>query len=255
MARKLINLLGGIITEIIFTAIKPFTKHSSNKNTTEDINTMKRSIYLGLIVLFVCSLSACDNYNYYIAARNKTNMSGYHSFAWMQGGASKDNATVDAAIKSSTTLALQSKGLALKQQKPDLLVSYTVTVGRGTRTNYYTSWGYPGWGWGLGWGWGGGWHRGWGLGWGGWYGGYYGFGPYPYAGGLTYEDQESYKEGTLIIDLIDRKTRKVVWRGFGVGEVHHNQQKNIDDLPKVVDGILKQLIVTPQGYYMRTMNS
>lgn len=212
---------------------------------------MKRSIYLGLMFLLVCGLSACDSYNYYIAARNKTNMSGYHTFAWMPVANVNANQQADAAIKSSTTTALQGKGLALQQQKPDLLVSYTVTVGRGTRTDYYT----PGWYGGPYWGWGGGF--GWGWGWRGWYGGpYYAFGgPFPYYGGVTYAEQENYKEGTLIIDLIDRRTRKVVWRGFGVGEVHHNQQKNIDDLPKVVDGILKQLNVGQQGVMIRTMNS
>lgn len=216
---------------------------------------MKRSIYLGLIVLLVCGLSACDSYDYYIAARNKTNMSGYHTFAWMPGAKANASQQADAAIKSSTTTALQGKGLALQQQSPDLLVSYTVTVGRGTRTNYY--YGYPGWYGSPYWGWGGGFGWGWGWGWRGWYGGpYYAFGgPFPYYGGVTYADQEHYKEGTLIIDLIDRRTRKVVWRGFGVGEVHHNQQKNIDDLPKVVNGILKQLNVGEQGVMMRTMNS
>jgi hypothetical protein len=216
---------------------------------------MKRCIYLGLIILFVCGLSACDTYNYYTAALNKTNMSGYHSFAWMPGNTSKASDQADAAIKGATITALQSKGMALQQNRPDLLVSYTVTVGRGTRVDYYygyPGWYGPGWGWGFGWGWGGGWRgRGW------WGGPYYAWGgPFPYAGGLTYADEEHYKEGTLIIDLIDRRTRKVIWRGFGVGEVHHDQQKNIDDLPKVVDGILKQLDLTPHGVMMmRSMNS
>ena len=49
----------------------------------------------------------------------------------------------------------------------------------------------------------------------------------------------------MIIDLIDPHTRKIVWRGFGVGEVHHDPEKDIEDLPKVVDGILDQLQVAP----------
>jgi hypothetical protein len=218
---------------------------------------MKRPIYLGLIVLCICALSACDSYNYYQAAINKTNMGGYHTFAWMPSPKMNANQQADMAIKTSTTTALQSKGMALQQQRPDLLVSYTVTVGRGTRTDYYTPgfYGGPYWGWGggFGWGWGGRW--GWRGGW-GWGGPYYAFGgPFPYYGGVTYAEQEHYKEGTLIIDLIDRRTRKVVWRGFGVGEVHHNPQKDIDNLPKVVDGILNQLYVGQQGVMMRTSNS
>jgi len=225
---------------------------------------MKRSIYLGLLFLIISGLSACTSYDYYTAGLNKTNMSGYRTFAWMPMGNTKANGVVtansiaDANIKDAATMALANKGLKLQTQKPDLLISYTTTVGRGTRTNYYTNYGWGG-GWGGyygGWGWGG--YGGWG--WGGYYRPYYyAYGaPFAYTGGLTYAEQEHYKEGTLIIDLIDRRTRKVVWRGFGVGEVHSDPKKNIDDLPKVVDGILKQLIVTPPAganYMYHTMSS
>jgi hypothetical protein len=220
---------------------------------------MKRSIYLGLIVLITVSLSSCETYNYYTAGLNTTNMSRYHSFAWMPMGSGKGKApgnvvTADAKIKDATTSALEAKGLSISQKQPDLLISYTTTVGRGTRTNYYTNYGWGGYGWGGWGGWGGyGW-GGYGLGWGfggrgyGWGGfsPYYYYGaPFAYGGALTYEDQEHYKEGTLIIDMIDRRTRKVVWRGYGVGEVHHDAQKNIDDLPKEVNGIISQLSLQP----------
>ncbi|MFI5158879.1 MAG: DUF4136 domain-containing protein, partial [Sphingobacteriales bacterium] len=122
---------------------------------------MKRSIYLGLIVLIVASLSACNSYNYYTAGLNRTNMSRYHTFAWMPMGNSKAPGNVvaaDAKIKGAATSALESKGLSVSQKEPDLLISYTTTVGRGTRTNYYTNYGWGGWG-GFGWG-------GFGLGWG-----------------------------------------------------------------------------------------
>ena len=225
---------------------------------------MKRSIYLGLIVLFVASLSACNSYNYYTAGLNRTNMSRYHTFAWLPMGSGKGKApsnivTADAKIKDAATSALQNKGLSISQKQPDLLISYTTTVGRGTRTTYYTNYGWGGWG---GYGWGGfglGWGYGWrGYGWGGFSPYYYYGAPFAYSGGLTYADQEHYKEGTLIIDLIDRRTRKVVWRGYGVGEVHHDPQKNIDDIPKVVSGIINQLSLQAPSApprMIRTMNS
>jgi len=214
---------------------------------------MKRSIYLGLIFLTISALSACTTYNYYTAGLNKTNMSGYHSFAWMPMQTNnnvKMNQEADAKIKDAATAALQAKGLTLQTQHPDLIVVYTATVGRGTRTNYYSAYPgfYGGWGGGSRWGWGG-WAR----------PGFYAFGdPFSYYGGVSYADQEHYKEGTLIIDLVDRRTKRVVWRGFGVGEVHHDPQKNIDDIPKVVSGILDQLNTAPHagavGMY-RTMGS
>jgi hypothetical protein len=208
---------------------------------------MKRLIYATLIILIVSGLSACTSYDYYVAGLNRTNLSRYRTFAWMPMTRNSDkantNMAADAKIKDATTAALTTKGLSLQQRDPDLLVSYSTAVGRGTRTYYYpTYYGsglYPGFGFGLGWG---------GFGWGGFYRPYYyAYGaPFMY-GGMTAADQEHYKEGTLIIDLIDRRTRQIVWRGFGVGEVHRNHQKDIDDLPKVVAGVLDQLSLAPSS--------
>jgi hypothetical protein len=207
---------------------------------------MKTSIYLVLAGLIISGLSACSSYNYYTAGLNKTNMSQYHSFALLAPAAKSKNtlttnAVADLKIKDAAVASLSMKGLKLQNNNPDLLVTYTATVGRGARDVYYSTYYgngfYPGWGFGFGYGWGWGYRP-------FYYG--YGFGyPYAYYGGLTAVDKEHYKEGTIIIDLIDTRTKRVVWRGFGVGEVHHNPQKNIDDLPKVVDGIISQLQLTP----------
>ncbi len=182
----------------------------------------------------ISGLSACTSYDYYTAAINKTHMGGYHTFAWMPPSKTGDNKMMgdmaDVKIKDAATSSLVGKGLQLSPRHPDLVVNYSRIVGTGTYTSYYSPYygGYPGWGFGLGWGWG--------------YRPYYAFGgPFSYYGGLTYAEKGHYKEGTVIIDLIDTRTKRIVWRGFGVGEVHHNSQKDIDDLPKVVNGILDQL--------------
>jgi hypothetical protein len=206
---------------------------------------MKRSIYILLAVVMLSGLSACTSYNYYTAAINKTNLSNYHTFAWMQNANNDDKrmndnvAVADAKIRDAATIALEQKGLRLSQDHPDLVVSYMTKVGLGTKTNYYNGGFYPGFGWGPGWGYGFGW--GWRGAW-GWGYPYYGYSVYP----AEYADKEHYKEGTLIIDLVDTRTHKIVWRGFGVGEVHRNPQKTIDDLPKIVDGVLAQLKVNPE---------
>lgn len=203
---------------------------------------MKTSTYLVLGFLIIGGLSACRSYNYYTAGLNKTNMSQYRSFAWISPeGQNNDNkptasAIADLKIKDAAVASLTNKGLRVQKNDPDLLVTYTSKVGLGSKTvyypTYYSSGFYPGFG--MGWGWG--------------YRPYYygGFGyPFAYYGGLTAVDKEHYKEGTIIIDLIDTRTKKVVWRGFGVGEVHRNVQKNIDDIPKVVEGIINQLQLGP----------
>jgi len=202
---------------------------------------MKTLIRLTLVFLIITGLSACRSYDYYTAGLNKTNMSQYRSFAWVspQGNSNKSTNIADAKIKDAAVASLSMKGLR-QSNNPDLLVTYTTSVGRGTKNVYYPVYsgygGYPGWGWGVGFGYG------WGWGYRPFYGGWYGGIPY-YSGDVV--DKEHYKEGTIIIDLIDSRTKRVVWRGYGVGEVHRNTQKNIDDIPKVVGGIIGQLQLTP----------
>ncbi|MFD0793508.1 DUF4136 domain-containing protein [Mucilaginibacter litoreus] len=197
---------------------------------------MKRYIYLVLAVSFVSVLSACSSYNYYVAAANKTNLSAYKTFAWAapMKNPNKQWRPLDeignGKIQEATRQALTAKGLTLQQENPDLLVRYGTVTGRGTKyeVSYpYYGYGYPGWGWG--WGYGYGWYRPWG--WGGYYGGFYGPG---------YAQKVRYKEGTIIIDLIDSRTQQIVWRGYGVGELQ-NPKKTMNDIPKVVDGIINQL--------------
>jgi uncharacterized protein DUF4136 len=201
---------------------------------------MKTLSRLVLVSLIISGLSACSSYNYYTAGLNKTNMSQYRSFAWVspQGNNNKSNNIADSKIKDAAVASLSMKGLR-QSNNPDLFVTYTATVGRGTKSVYYPVYSgyggfYPGWGFGFGWGWG---YR-------PWYGGWYGYGGLPYYSGEAV-DKEHYKEGTIIIDLIDSHTKRVVWRGYGVGEVHRNPQKNVDDIPKVVGGIIGQLQLTP----------
>lgn len=204
---------------------------------------MKRTINLGLVILLVSTLSACSSYNYYTAARNKTDLSSYRTFAWLPPNMENDHAGAvlkrevgDERVKDAAITALQAKGLKLQEREPDLLVSYSTVTGRGVKTEFYPS--YYGGLYGGGWGWGG---YGWGGGWGyrSFYGGGFGGWGFPYYGGGTYA-RVPYKEGTLIIDIIDRNTRRLVWRGFGVGELH-NPRQTIKELPKVVAGVLEQL--------------
>ncbi|QEM04600.1 DUF4136 domain-containing protein [Mucilaginibacter rubeus] len=206
---------------------------------------MKKTINTGLVLLLVAALSACSSYNYYTAARNKTDLSAYRTFAWLppatmtnKAGAVVKKEVADERVKDAAISALENKGLKFQENNPDLLVSYTTVTGRGMKTEFYPYYygGYPGFGLGFGWGWGGGWGYRPFYGYGGWGWGY----PYGYGYGGGGYARVPYKEGTLIIDIMDTKSRKLVWRGFGVGELH-NPQKTVKELPKVVNGIIEQL--------------
>jgi hypothetical protein len=78
------------------------------------------------------------------------------------------------------------------------------------------------------------------------YGGYYYYifnQPYPVfvAADII---QVPYKEGNLIIDLIEQKNHQVIWRGYGKGEIY-DPEKAVADIPEVVEGILNKLPIAP----------
>lgn len=201
---------------------------------------MKRSIGILVVCFIIAVLVACSKYTYYAVGNN--NISHYRTFAWLPplkdnpGTASSTTASyyhndiADQKITDQATANLESRGLVLNSNKPDLLVRYTVMVNREVRTyynapvyNYYWDGFYPHYrfyrgGRGFYWG-----HR----------------GPYPIYVGNDIE-KVPYKEGTLIIDLIDRKSGKVIWRGYAQGEVT-DPQSAINDLPEIVNGIFNKL--------------
>ncbi|WP_316809978.1 DUF4136 domain-containing protein [Pedobacter heparinus] len=192
---------------------------------------MKKQI-LTLLVL-TATLSACSSYNYY-AVSNKSMGSQYKTYAWIPEGKSKaskiyDNDVATDRIIESTSRELENRGLELNNKKPDILVRYTAVVNNETkhyndpvyynpparlspRIAYYRGRAYR-------------------------YYSYYN--PLPvYVGTETRKTQ--IKEGSIMLDLIDRKTSKVIWRGWAEGEVN-NPEKAINELPKVVENIFKKL--------------
>jgi hypothetical protein len=202
---------------------------------------MKTIINTGLVLLLVSALSACSSYNYYTAAKNKTILQltvllpGYRLMRSLnKAGSVVKKEIADEKVKETTIEALTAKGLKLQETNPDLLVSYSTVTGRGVKNEFYPA--------------------------------YYGTFIPAGAGAALAGDtvrfmvtvvalamagdirtmaaavmaRVPYKEGTLIIDIIDRNTRQLVWRGFGVGELH-NPKTTLKELPKVVNGILQQL--------------
>ena len=74
---------------------------------------------------------------------------------------------------------------------------------------------------------------------GGYWGGYgYGFGyGYGYGPATNSYLTENYIEGTLIINLFDRKLKKLIWQGAGVGTVDDNPQTREKGIQKALDQI------------------
>ena len=193
---------------------------------------MKRVV---LLLLFVSTIfTACSSYNYYAVSSKKVDISKYHTYAWVPGNELKannyyENNLAEERIIESTNAVLNSRGLEADSKSPDLLIRYTALVKDKTRyvnePVYYQApsmliprVGY---------------YRGYRL-------FYYSYTrPFPVYVGAE-ERQVNIEEGNIVIDLIDRNTSKVIWRGIAKGEVN-NPEKAVKDLPKVVEKIFGKL--------------
>ena len=115
----------------------------------------------------------------------------FRRYSWVEPAASTDpaqrvNTIVDRRIKQAVNVNLLSRGMQLVEEAPDILVAYHT----GTQDRIDVSGaGYT-------------------------YGSYWGG-----AGVNTYH----YQQGTLILDIIDARTKELVWRG--------SASKTLDDNP------------------------
>ena len=186
------------------------------------------------LMLTTLILSACSSYNFYSVSNEKVDVSKYQTYAWVPSEESKTsnyykNDIAEDKIINAVNTELNARGFKVDSRKPDLLIRYTAVVDNKSRVidepvyyqpmaRYVPVRGY---------------YRGRAF----YYYRYYR--PFPvYAGRETREIK--YEEGNVVIDLIDRNSSKVIWRGVAKGEID-NPEKAINDLPKVVGKIFNRL--------------
>lgn len=181
------------------------------------------SVFLAAIAILL--VSACSSHKYHTTRVQDLDFNQFRTYGWLPpiDSLSKDYYNNDIAkgnIMTTANKEIESRGLTYSKDNPDILFRYVAIVNNKSRLVYSSPY-YGGFGWGGPWGW----YRPWG------YYGYYG-GSYPVA-------KEKVRYGHLIIEAIDRKTNNVIWQARGTSEVDA-PEKAINDLPKLVNGIMKQ---------------
>ena len=192
---------------------------------------MKKILILMSIVI---GLSSCSTYDYYSVSNKPVNTSKYQTYAWIPESQSKassayNNDIATDKIVDAASAELNARGFQLQNKAPDLLIKYTAVVNKETKTYeepvYYNPpprlsprVGY---------------YRGRAI-----Y--YYAYNdPFPvYVGSRARRMQV--KEGSIMIDIIERRTSKLIWRGWAEGEVT-DSQKAVEDIPEVIANIFKKL--------------
>jgi hypothetical protein len=141
----------------------------------------------------------------------------YKTYSW-ENVKTQDPLDVD-RIKNSVNAALAAKGWTLTDSGGDASVmAIQMTQNQQTLNTFYA-------GFGGGWGW----RR---------------FGGAGFGDATT--TTETYRVGTLVIDLFDTKTKKLIWRGSASDTLSNNSNKNIKDLDKGVEKMFKNFPPSPE---------
>ena len=146
---------------------------------------------------------------------HQANFSQYKTYSWQQ--IQPANSLWDARIKNAVDAQLTAKGLTQVDSGGDVtIVAIKTTQTQRSLQTFYD-------GFGGGWGW----RR---------------FGGGGFGEATTTE--QDYKEGTLVVDLFDAKTKQLVWRGSAEDTLSDKADKNEKNLEK---GVAKMFKDFPPG--------
>jgi len=146
---------------------------------------------------------------------HNANFRSYHTFSFYKVQTS--NPLNVQRIEDKVTADLSKAGMERVESGGDLAITAIGDVHDKREYNtFYDGLGGGGWGWG-GWG-------GWGGGWGG--------------SGMQQTSVQEVPVGTLMLDMYDRKTHQLVWRGRSQTDLSNKSEKNINTLNKDIDHML-----------------
>jgi Domain of unknown function (DUF4136) len=165
-------------------------------------------VLMGIMLLFAGRLSAQEVKTDY---DRSANFAQYKTYSW-EHVKTKDPLDID-RIKAAINAALSAKGWTQVDSGGEVsVVAIEMTQNQQTLNTFYD-------GFGGGWGW----RR-------------FGGGGFGEATTTT----ETYKVGTLVVDLFDAKTKTLLWRGSASDTLSNNSNKNIKNLDKGVEKIFKR---------------
>jgi hypothetical protein len=170
---------------------------------------MRKLFYLLGVALI---LTSCKTVNVSQDYALDANFDKYKTFAYFKQGI--DEADVSELDKKRILRAIdaqmQAKGFT-KSDNPDMIVSFFTDAQERVDVFNNVGFGWGGWGWG-GWGWGAGWGN----------------------------NVSTTTEGVLFIDLIDSKSKELIWQGVGRAALKNTPQEKVERTNLMVQEILEQ---------------
>ncbi len=190
---------------------------------------MKKSVsfFLGMLIVMLvataCSHKITVSYDYDKNA-DFSSYKTYSFYGWAKGSDQVINRFNQETIENAVAKELNDRGLKYVQEGGDLMVSLFVQFdkkqGVQAYTDHYAAGPYayrygPGWGWG------------------------YGF-------STTHYHEYDYVVGTLVIDILDQQTKKLIWQGVGSKTVDEKPNNREYGIKKAVHMIMMKYPVKPE---------
>ena len=138
-----------------------------------------------------------------------TNFAAFRTYYWAKADPVPGNDIASDRIVTAVDRWLTAKGWSKAPEGlADVAVAAHVTTQQRQSIDTFYDGGLGGWGWG------------------GW-------------GGMATTTVRNYLEGTLIVDLFNKKTNKLIWRGTATDTVSDDPQKNARHIQKAVEKMFK----------------
>ncbi len=167
---------------------------------------MKKYFILGLAALTL-GLTSCSPFQVKSDYAETANFNMYKTYKLRVDDLKLNDLDKDRVL-NELSKQLQTKGLSVADN-PDLIIN--VKAKHKQITDIQNSRPYGMYGYGGPWGWGGGFNRTW---------------------------TNNYNQGSLVIDLIDAKTQKLVWQGVGSGISVDSPKQKQKQIPEIVTDIM-----------------
>ena len=166
------------------------------------MKTLKLLSLFGLFLLASCSsVYVTTDYD------KKADFNNYKTYAFFKNGI--DKAEISDLDKKRILYAIDdvmaTKGFT-KSETPEILIS--IFTKERERVDYYNNFGW-GWGWNPWW-------------------------------GMNYNRPVTTTEGTLLIDILDAKSKELIWQGKGSGYLTQNMEKKDARIKEFVSKILEK---------------
>jgi uncharacterized protein DUF4136 len=141
-----------------------------------------------------------------------TNFSTLKTYYWAKSDPVPGNDLMNQRVVAAVDHWLTVKGWTkAPEERADVAVAVSVSTKQSTSVetlyNGMAGWGYRGWGAGM---------------------------------GSATTMVNTYTDGTMLVDLFDAKTKKLVWRGTATGTVSNDPRKNAEKIQKVTEKMFKK---------------